>query len=174
MPYKRKDNSSKKWTGQVMLNGRATRKSFATKKEAVAWEAEQRKKVVSLTVTVSLGEWAIRYLDYAKSRFAAKTYDEKVTVFKRFFKTFNQGKDIDSLTPGDILAHLQRQNDERSGNGANKDRKNLAAGWTWGVKYINGFPRTNPTLAWSKSSRKRAIGGMSPRKRISGRPMTLA
>ncbi len=144
MPYKRKDNSSKPWTGQIMVDGKARRQSFATKKEAIEWEVEQRKRVVSLTPTVSLGEWAVRYLDFAKSRFAATTYGEKVTVFKRFFHTFHQGKAVDSLTPGDVLAFLKRQNDKRSGNSANKDRKNLAAAWSWGVKYVNGFPQSKP------------------------------
>ncbi len=145
MPYKRKDgNPRKPWMSQVMVGGKAVRKSFATKQEAITWEVEQKRKVVSLTATVSLGEWAIRYLDYAKSRFAPKTYQEKVSAFKRFFSTFDRGKGVEALTCGDVLLHLKEQRDGRSGYAANKDRKNLAAAWAWGMKYVNDFPKDRP------------------------------
>lgn len=146
MPYKRKDgNPQKPWLAQIMINGKPKRKSFAIKKDAINWEVNQKKKVVSLTSTVSLGEWAIRYLDFAKSKFSPKTYSEKVSVFKLFFNTFDKDMPADKLTSVSILGHLKKQNDKRSGNAANKDRKNLAAAWTWGVRYL-GFPKDNPCL----------------------------
>jgi integrase len=40
---------------------------------------------------------------------------------------------------------------ERSGHAINKDRKNMAAAWTWGINTLEGFPRMeNPFLAVPK------------------------
>ena len=51
----------------------------------------------------------------------------------------------DRLTSGHILLFLQEQTKTRTGNAANKDRKNLVAAWNWGIKYI-GLPSPNPCL----------------------------
>jgi integrase len=49
------------------------------------------------------------------------------------------------------MEYLQRQARARSGNAANDDRKELAAAWKWGEKYLEGFPRViNPFLAVDK------------------------
>lgn len=52
---------------------------------------------------------------------------------------------VASLTPGKVLAALRIQYEQRSGNAANKDRKNLVAAWNWGMKYL-GMPGPNPCL----------------------------
>ncbi|MCA1794252.1 MAG: site-specific integrase [Desulfobacteraceae bacterium] len=49
------------------------------------------------------------------------------------------------------MGFLSEQYKERSGYAANKERKNLAAGWEWGRKYIEGFPQSiNPFRAVDK------------------------
>lgn len=152
MPYKRKDGNQKKpWVGQIIQNGKAKRATFATKKEALAWESEQVKACVLLTPTISLGELAIKYLDFAKSKFVRKTYLEKVAVFRMFFKLIDRTLLACQLSPGMVLSYLRVQNDSRSGYAANKDRKNLAASWVWGSRYLDGFPQMpNPFLAVEK------------------------
>ena len=121
------------------------RKSFATKREAVEWEVEQKNSIISLTPTISLGEWAIHYLDFAKVKFVSKTYQEKRAAFKFFFCNVDKELPVKNLTTGTMLRHLQQQNTVRSGYAANKDRKNLVAAWNWGIKYL-GLPRDNPCL----------------------------
>ena len=39
-----------------------------------------------------------------------------------------------------VLDYIQVQEAERSGNAANKDRKNLSAGWNWAKEFIEGWP----------------------------------
>jgi integrase len=96
---------------------------------------------------VSLINWANGYLDHAKVTVVEKTYrDEKVPAFKRLLKKLNSEMTVDKLTPHDCLKFLSKQNQDRSGNAANKDRKNLSAGWNWGVKFMN-LPKDNPFMA---------------------------
>lgn len=54
----------------------------------------------------------------------------------------------------------------KAGNAANKDRKNLAAGWEWGRKYISGFPQAtlNPIKAVEKFIEKRSPRYVPPEK----------
>jgi len=65
-----------------------------------------------------------------------------------------------------ILSHLQNQAAQRSGNGANKDRKNLVAAWNWGAKYIDHFPPGNPCFVDRFPEIR--TGAMFHLKRISG------
>jgi len=51
---------------------------------------------------------------------------------------------VQTITRMMILEHLKKQASSRSGNGANKDRKNLIAAWNWGSRYIDHFPAGNP------------------------------
>ena len=147
MPYKR----GKKYIGQIKRGGKKKEKSFKTKKEALAWEAEMWRQSdddwFGKTDIICLGDWAKQYLDYAKARFSPKTYQEKCSAFKRLFQTIDPVKPVDKLTPAIVLSHLQQQMEKRSGYAANKDRKNLVAGWNWGIKYMDPpLSASNPCL----------------------------
>lgn len=72
------------------------------------------------------------------------TFEEKRVVFKNLLKYLPAAVDVAQITKGDILNYLQIQAKERSGNAANKERKNLVAAWNYGIKYIQGFPQFNP------------------------------
>jgi integrase len=97
--------------------------------------------------TVCLGDWAQAYLDVAKSRFADKTYDEKRSMFKRFFEIVSPALPVSQLKPAEIMAYTIKQKEDRSGYAANKDRKNLVAAWNWGMKYMDPpLPGPNPCL----------------------------
>jgi integrase len=94
-----------------------------------------------------LGDWAQTYLDVAKSRFADKTYDEKRSMFRRFFEVVSPTLPVSKLKPADVLAYTIKQKEDRSGYAANKDRKNLVAAWNWGMKYMDPpLPGPNPCL----------------------------
>lgn len=158
MPYQNYNKNKDKfpWLGQVVMTNTdgkkmQRRKQCRTKKEALLWEAEERAKLRTekhqpeTTHTVSLLEWATAYLEYAEEKFVKATFEEKRFAFKLFF----QFPEVDPslpphmLAPKVILDHLQRQAKKRSGNGANKDRKNLRAAWQWGKFYL-GLPKDNP------------------------------
>ncbi|MCB2167435.1 MAG: tyrosine-type recombinase/integrase [Deltaproteobacteria bacterium] len=122
-----------------------------TKKEAKNWEARMRRKPVEewnrKTVTACLGDWAQAYLDVARVRFSVKTYKEKVSMFKRFFKVVNPSMAVSALKPAHVLDYIIKQKEVRSGYAANKDRKNLVAAWNWGIKYMSPTLQSpNPCL----------------------------
>ena len=142
MPYKDKQG----WVGQVLLNGRRVRHRCRTKKEAVQWESKTREAGKRLISTVCLLDWCNAYLDYSKEKYVQKTYFEKRQAFRLLFESgVAPGSGPDALTPLVLLRHFQRQAKARSGNAANKDRKNLAAAWFWAIRFL-GFPSPNPFL----------------------------
>jgi len=149
MPYKNKDGT--KWIAQVRKDGERQNKVFHTKKDAMDWEAKMRRKPVSdwpkKTDMVCIGDWSQRYLDFAKSSFSVKTYDEKRSVFKRFQEDFDPVTPVSQVKMADVMTYILTQKEKRSGYAANKDRKNLVAGWNWGMKYMNPpLPGPNPCL----------------------------
>lgn len=99
------------------------------------------------TATVCLTDWAEAYLDFSEIKFSGQVYEEKRSMFKRFFKEVNPLMDACDLKPATVLAYIMQQKKLRSGYAANKDRKNLVAGWNWGMKYMNpALPGPNPCL----------------------------
>ena len=141
MPYRKTKNGKNRWVGSVMIDGRRKNKIFDSKKDAKAWEAEMH-SAGQVTVTPSLLQWAEQYLDFA-TKFSPKVYSEKCGVFRRFFHFVKPTAKADKMKPRLALEFLQKQNNERSGNAANKDRKNLVAAWNWGIRYLD-LPKPNP------------------------------
>lgn len=128
---------------------------------AVLWEKEEKERLENEPIDtdcLTLLDWAGEYLDYSQSNFASKTYKEKKAAFAGLFKSIDAGLSPDSITPGMAMKYLMQQANNRSGNAANKEKKNLAAGWEWGKKYISGFPQEilNPFKAVDKFSEKRS------------------
>lgn len=145
MPYK----TGKKWKAQVRKEGLRKEKLFDTKKEAIDWETEMRKKSADEWVekkeAFCLAEWAEAYLDYAEARFSEKTYKEKKAMFKLFFAAVDRNLPVEKLTSKVVMNYILNQKKNRSGYAANKDRKNLIAAWNWGVKYMDPpLPAPNP------------------------------
>ncbi len=154
MPHKHvvKGKWTGKWMGQVKWNGIRDRKLFPTKAGAVAWEVDKKRKANEPSiqteprtkiVTVSLIDWANKYLDYAVM-YSPKTYSEKKNIFRRLKQAFGEEASVESITPGKALDYLQEQFRARSGHAANKERKNLITAWKHGVDFIEGFPNRNP------------------------------
>lgn len=151
-----------RWRASVQIQHLIRQKLFPddTKKAhraAIEWEYQTKKALEKelegaiLITSLTTLEWANEYLDFAEERFIQKTFKEKRSAFKQFLKTVNPDLPVQDVKPPECLKHLRKQAKERSRNAANKDRKNLAAGWTWGVKYIEGFPKEiNPFLAVDK------------------------
>lgn len=66
-------------------------------------------------------------------------------VFRLFFTSpgIRPNYSADKLTAYQVQNALQHQAVQRSGNAANKDRKNLLAAWSWGIKFLD-LPERNP------------------------------
>ena len=146
MPWKKGKN---KYIAQVRRNGQRRERVFQTLKEAKAWEAKMRKlseeEWSGKTNTVSLADWSQAYLDHAQSMFSTKTYKEKRSMFRNFFKHVDPTMPVSKLTPAMVMSYLLKQKEQRSGYAANKDRKNLIAAWNWGMMYMTPvLPSPNP------------------------------
>ncbi|MCI5125779.1 MAG: site-specific integrase [Candidatus Electrothrix sp. AR5] len=91
-------------------------------------------------------DFANQYLDYSKIKFSPKTYNEKKIAFRMLFKSVDPELKVSEIHKGLVLSHLAHQSETRSGNAANKDRKNLVAAWNWAIQYMQGVPTENPFL----------------------------
>ena len=144
--------------GRVMISGelRDSRmfgtgpKHGAEWKKVVAWEAKRKEEILREDAQAEtqsnapmLLDWPVLYLEDIQRRQAEKTFEEKRDAMKRFL-VYAQGLDLSEITPGVALRYLQEQHDKRSGYAANKDRKNLSAGWNWARKFMQGFPLELP------------------------------
>ena len=165
MPSLITKRGKKIWKAGVMVNGQKSSKLFPDSskqayRNAILWEKEEREKLKNEQTAMdclTMLDWAEEYLDYAKDNWVKKTYDEKKGALARLFKTVDAHLILDIMTPSLSMKHLMKEAKTRGGNAANKDRKNLSAGWEWGRKYINGFPQEalNPFKTVNKFPEKR-------------------
>lgn len=147
MPYYNAQRGQ--WMAQVVFNGRKLRSQHLTKAAAKQWEADKKKvleQILPAPVSITLLELSARYLEHARVRFSRKTIHEKELAFRLLFESVSPSLPAAELCKGDVLAHFARQSQVRSGNAANKDRKNLAAAWTWAFEHLPDFPERSPFL----------------------------
>lgn len=101
---------------------------------------------------MDLMSFSVKYLEYAE-RFSKKVFQEKAAVVKRFLSYMGPETLVDGITEEDIEGYLKAQKEARSANASNKDRKNLLAMWSKGVKTWGVF--RNPFLNTEKFSHDR-------------------
>jgi integrase len=149
MPYFNKQRDT--WTAQVVVDGRKLRSQHPTKAAAVQWEVDCKRELhrepapVSAAPVCSLRDFAAAYLVHA-DKFVYKTRHEKQLAFRLLMQSIPPDTPVSELRKGDILEHFALQARIRSGNAANKDRKNLVAAWNWAAQYLYDFPARNPFL----------------------------
>ena len=133
MPHKHKIKGqwTGQWLGQVKHHGVRLRKLCPSKDAAKAWEVEMKRRgstqalqapESAQTVTVSLLDWAEKYLDYSL-RYSPKTYSEKRNSFRRLLHVFDGPAPVTTLKPGPVLEYLQTIFHTRSGHAALRHRK---------------------------------------------------
>lgn len=147
MPYY--DKQKKRFVGQIRIDGRNVRKFFLTQKEAYKWEIDQteRPKTAKKSInTICLIDFLTQYLEFSEQKHSKNTFEEKKRAFRLLMKSIPARTPVLKITKMMILSHLKNQVGTRSGNSANKDRKNMVAAWNWGMKYIDRFPVGNPCL----------------------------
>ena len=168
MPSLIKKRGTMRYRASVTVNGMVRQKVFKddsqkSKREAYLWEEKVRKELEeeqskTSMVSLAVGDWINQYLEEAEQRFAKVTFDEKKAAFTKFFTDTGLTKDspIENVTLTVCRNYLIKQNRERSGNAANKDRKNLGAAWKWGLDYLDQWPKgVNPILSIKKFPEKR-------------------
>lgn len=168
--------------GPTKLFQDATRDSF---RKAIEWENVEReklrKKLISIhTESSTIRAWINKYMTHVQTNgFSNDTYNEKRSVFERFVAFERVDPDTDVRVIDRYLAvdyftaqmKTPRKNggkvnpgDDKSkgvhmptGNAINKDRKNLAAAWTWGKENMRNWPNNteNPFLATARKAEKR-------------------
>ena len=138
----------KRWRASITKDGKTYQQLFpdatkASKKKALLWEQEKLQEIESAVTHMgcsNLYEWANAYLDYARENFAEITYKEKIAVFKKLIAQLGTDIPLSEVNIPKAAQFLQKEFRARSGYAANKDRKNLAAAWKWGQKYMDNFP----------------------------------
>ena len=170
MPAMIKIRGKLRWQGRIQVKGKKFTKLFRdnslkSKREATAWELETRDEVQNQldrdqtpTTCLSLIMWAELYLDDCQDTMTANTYGEKARAFRLFIAEYGPDICIKNISAEMVNRHLIAQMKARSGNAANKDRKNMSAAWVWGCDYISDFPRDviNPFKITKKMPEKRS------------------
>jgi len=137
MPYW--EPQKQRWRAQVVKKGYRYRRQFPTKREAIEWEVEERKKRKKSELQdshLNMSSFVTQYLKDAEKRFCEKVFKEKMAVCGIFLDQMVD-MPVDEVTPRMIQDYLWKQANERSNNASNKDRKNLMAMWNWGVRVLS-------------------------------------
>lgn len=92
---------------------------------------------------ITCQKWADEYLAYSRQKFAQRTVEGKERAFRELLGFFGQKFDVRKITCKLAFDHLAAQAERRTGAAANADRKDLRAGWAFGVKFLD-FPEKNP------------------------------
>jgi len=134
--------------------------------EALLWEETTRKnlrqdreeaeRTPTATASPTLLDWLNTHLDRVRKTRADKTYIEKASCYWRFVQFFEPDAPAEGHEPQTTLEdvlfdrgefslsrieeYFDVQAEERSGNAANKDRKNLAEAWNKAAGRVRGFP----------------------------------
>lgn len=145
MPYK----ENNKWIAQVVISGKRYKHRCSTKKEATEWEISQQKKVRIEIKDTTLDKLQTTYLEHCRKEFVDATCYEKRLAFDRLFLSLPKETKLSSITPIQLLRHLQQVASSRSGYTANKDRKNLSTAWKWANEYL-GIDFDNPFVKIKK------------------------
>ncbi len=82
-------------------------------------------------------------MTYSRQKFAQRTIEGKERAFRELLGFFGPKFDVRKITCKLAFDHLAAQAKQRTGAAANADRKDLRAGWAFGVKFLD-FPEKNP------------------------------
>ena len=156
-----------RWRASITVQGVTKQKLYPddsrkSEKEALVWEKEQRKEIIEELKTIHLDcltvhKWATEYLAYSENHFVSKVFREKRLIFKRLIKKIGSEYPAKDVSVETAFTYLSSQFKTRSGYAVNKERKNLAAAWNWGTRYMSGFPKgpQNPFGAVEKFPEQR-------------------
>ena len=128
------------WRGVVWMDGKrvSQKRGFTRKGDAVAWEREEKKRLIEIFERRRLGmdliTFCTDYADFAEERYTKKVYKEKRAVSERIMKAWKPHTLVADITPKMAEKYLIKQKKKRSANAANKDLKNLKSMWNKGIR----------------------------------------
>jgi len=129
MPYR----EGKKWRGAIMVNGRRYTKLLPTKKEAAAWEVNEKRRLSQQpTHTTSLHEAASKYLDFCQKRYVHSTYSEKQKILRELLQQVGNIP-VKEVEPDPIQKLIYSKD---TPNNCNRARKNLHAFFEYCRKFF--------------------------------------
>jgi len=150
MPSLIKRIGKRRWRASIMVQGNVRQKVFPddskdSYRAAVLWEAQAKETLKNPNQKTDTASWMVMnwlndYLDFAESRLTKKTYMEKKGTFNRLLSHIRGETFLEDITVTSALKFLQQDFKARSGYATNKDRKNLNTAWSWGRRYLQGFP----------------------------------
>jgi integrase len=89
-----------------------------------------------IPIGTALLDFFNRYLDHCELRYTRKVFKEKKALCEALTKRWGAVL-AEDVTPEIVNSYLQDIARSKSANRHNKDRKNLLAMWTWGVKILD-------------------------------------
>lgn len=144
MPTQKKDRHGKMvWYGRVTVEGKDKTKVCKTKREAIAWEAEQKKTCTStyqnctelLTIhSASLINLATMYLKDKEGQISKGNFNAKKLAFRRLFKSINPETQVTSVSKAMLRDHINKIARDISNNTANVDLLHIIAAYNWGIE----------------------------------------
>lgn len=148
MPSLINKNKKRRYLAAIMVNKKrhtklfpdASRKSL---KDALQWEDSKREELNRTGGQVTVQIWSDKYLAFAEVRFLKKTYNAKKAAFKRLINYLDGNKPVSNITEKHCLDYLTLQASKRTGNAANRDRKEFGTAYEFGRLYL-GFKPVNP------------------------------
>ena len=104
-----KEKNSNLWYVQFSLKGLdgkfhgKTKRGFTTKREAIAWEMEEKRKEHG-ALDMMFPSFCEIYLDKMKPRIKVSTYEMKKNIIYKHILPYFQNKAVNSITVQDIMA----------------------------------------------------------------------
>jgi hypothetical protein len=98
---------------------------------------------------ITVIEWLNDHLDHMESKLLAKTFEQELTVFKRFITFVGSELEIREMTTLVAIEYFNSEAKRRTVSAANKDLSILNVAWKWGIKHL-GLPTTNPFVLAEK------------------------
>lgn len=150
-----KEKNSNLWYVQFSLKGLdgkfhgKTKRGFTTKREAIAWEMEEKRKEHG-ALDMMFPSFCEIYLDKMKPRIKVSTYEMKKNIIYKHILPYFQNKAVNSITVQDIMAWqttIMKKIDPKSDKGYTKSflktiHNQINAIFNFACKYYN--LETNP------------------------------
>lgn len=144
MPTQKKDRHGKMiWYGRVTVEGKDKAKACKTKREAIAWETEQKKPrrptqqnhTEPQTIhTASLVDLATAYLKDKEGQISKGNFNAKKLAFRRLFTSINPNTPVSSVSKFMMHEHISNIARKISNNTANVDLLHIIAAYNWGIE----------------------------------------
>lgn len=150
-----KEKNSNLWYVQFSVKGfdgkfhGKTKRGFETKREALAWEAEEKRKEHG-TLDMAFPSFCELYLNKMQPRIKVSTFEMKKNIIYKHITPYFKDKSVNDITPQDIMTwqtEIMNQIDDRSDKGYTKSflktiHNQINAIFNFACKYYN--LRTNP------------------------------